>query len=171
MKLMQQPVLMMLALMMGVMPALAAAEYRLGPGDTVAISVFGEQDLSPQVRVNESGSIPFPFLGELQVVGLTTGQLRDLLMQGLKGDYLIDPTIAVSVAVYRPFYVNGEVEEPGHFSYEPGMTVRKALSLAGGTTDRASLKKIYLNPFVIKYWQNMLTSVMPTPIAKAFLAL
>ena len=50
----------------------------------------------------------------------------------------------MSVAVYRPFYVNGEVEEPGHFSYEPGMTVRKALSLAGGTTDRASLKKIYL---------------------------
>lgn len=144
MKLMRHPVLIAALAAMLSFPVLAEAEYRLGPGDTVAIAVFGEDDLSPNLRVDETGRIPYPFLGELTVVGLTTNELRDLLMKGLRGDYLIDPKIAVSVAAYRPFYVNGQVREPGDFSYEPGMTVRKALSLAGGTTDRASLKKIYV---------------------------
>ncbi len=119
-------------------------EHRIGAGDVVAIEVFGEQDLSPQVKVDDQGNISYPFLGQLKVAGLTTQQLQQTLYDGLKGDYLIDPKIVVSIATHRPFYVNGEVRNPGAFGYEPGMTVRKAISLAGGMTDRASSRKIFL---------------------------
>ncbi|MDJ0652829.1 MAG: polysaccharide biosynthesis/export family protein [Xanthomonadales bacterium] len=119
-------------------------EYHIGPGDVVSISVFGEADLSPQVRVDEGGTIQYPFLGQLSVAGLSTLELKDLLMAGLKPDYLVDPKIAVSVATYRPFYVNGEVNDPGGYPYEPGMTVQMALALAGGLTDRASVRKVFL---------------------------
>ncbi len=120
------------------------ADYQLAPGDLVKISVYGEEDLSPQIRVDEAGRISFPFLGNLEVDGLTTEQVRQQIHDGLKGDYLIDPKVSVGIVEYRSFYVGGAVREPGDFSFEPGMTVRKALSLAGGATDRASLKKIFL---------------------------
>lgn len=122
----------------------AWADYQLAPGDMVQIAVYGEDDLSPSIRVDEGGRISYPFLGNMSVSGLTTEQLRQVIHDGLKGDYLIDPKVSVSIAEYRPFYVGGAVNSPGNFSFEPGMTVRKALSLAGGTTDRASLKKIFV---------------------------
>ncbi|MFK7955078.1 MAG: polysaccharide biosynthesis/export family protein [Lysobacterales bacterium] len=122
----------------------AQADYLLAPGDLVQIAVYGENDLSPQIRVDEIGRISYPFLGYLRVGGLTTEQLKQAIHDGLKGDYLIDPKVSVSIVEYRSFYVGGAVREPGNFSYEPGMSVRKALSLAGGATDRASLKKIFL---------------------------
>jgi len=122
----------------------AQADYQLPPGDQVQILVYGEEDLSPQSRVDETGRISYPFLGYLNVSGLTTEDLRQLIHDGLKGDYLIDPKVSVAMVEYRSFYVGGAVRAPGNFSYEPGMSVGKALSLAGGATDRASLKKIYL---------------------------
>ncbi len=122
----------------------AWADYQLAPGDMVQIAVYGEDDLSPRIRVDEGGRIAYPFLGNLSVAGLTTEQLKQKIHDGLKGDYLIDPKVSVSISEYRPFYVGGAVNAPGNFSFEPGMTVRKALSLAGGTTDRASLKKIFV---------------------------
>lgn len=125
-------------------PSSEASEYRIGPGDVVAIEVFGEQDLSPRVRVSESGTIPYPFLGDLQVRGLTTDELARRVLEGLKGPYLIDPQVSVSIAQYRPFYVNGQVRKPGGYAFEPGMTVRKAITLAGGMTERASTRKIFL---------------------------
>lgn len=124
--------------------AQGAPDHRIGAGDMVAIEVFGEQDLSPKVKVGDRGTISYPFLGELQVAGLTTRELQQRIHDGLKGDYLIDPKVSVTIAEYRPFYVNGEVRNPGAFAYESGMTVRKAVSLAGGMTDRASSRKIFL---------------------------
>ncbi len=120
------------------------AEHRIGAGDLVAIEVFGETDLSPQIKVDDQGTISYPFLGEIRVAGLTTRELQQTIHDGLEGDYLIDPKVVVTIAEHRPFYVNGEVRNPGAFSYEPGMTVRKAISLAGGMTDRASSRKIFL---------------------------
>ncbi len=128
----------------GTTTAQGAFEHRIGAGDMVAIEVFGEQDLSPRIKVGDRGTISYPFLGELQVAGLTTRELQQQIHDGLKGDYLIDPKVSVTIAEYRPFYVNGEVRNPGAFAYDPGMTVRKAVSLAGGMTDRASARKIFL---------------------------
>jgi len=122
----------------------ATTGYRIGAGDVVAIDVYGEDDLSPQVRIREDGVVQYPFLGALEVIGLTTDELARLIHDGLEGPYLVDPQVSVSIAEYRPFYISGQVQKPGSYPYEPGLTARKAITLAGGITDRASSRKIYI---------------------------
>lgn len=117
-------------------------DYRLGPGDTVVVEVFGEPDLTVTAKIPQNGRLPYPFLGSVQANGMTPKQLESLIREGLAGDYLVDPKVSVSVAEYRPFFVNGQVKTPGSFPFQPGLTVRKAVSLAGGLTERASDKRI-----------------------------
>jgi len=119
--------------------------YALGAGDKVRIAVFGEPDLSASGWISARGTIPYPLLGELQVLGLTPSDLERLITSRLKGPYLVDPKVTVSVDEYRPFFVMGQVNRPGSYPYSPGMTVRKAISFAGGFTDRASRGKIVLS--------------------------
>jgi len=116
--------------------------YALGPGDEVSIQVFGEPDLSQRLKIAVNGRMNFPFLGELSVAGLTTGELEKRITDGLRGDFLVDPKVSVTITEYRPFFVNGQVKSPGSFPFQPGLTVRKALSLAGGLTERASEKRV-----------------------------
>ncbi len=135
--------------MFGVQGSMAQSDsgisvYTLGAGDRIDITVFGEEDLSMEVLLNDAGSFSYPFLGELNVKGLTISQLESLIIEGLKGPYLIDPKISVSIVQYRRFFVRGEVNKPGGFPYEPGMTLQKAVSLAEGFTDRASRSKFYI---------------------------
>ena len=116
--------------------------YKLGPGDQIIITVFGEDDLSMNFRLNDSGTLNYPFLGELDVEGRSVAELEQLITSGLKGPYLIDPKVTVSMHEYRPFFVHGEVKRPGAFPYQPGLTLAKAVALAGGFTERASRSKI-----------------------------
>jgi protein involved in polysaccharide export with SLBB domain len=118
------------------------SDYQLGSGDRIQIQVFDEADLSMEVRLSDAGTISYPFLGEVRVSGNTVSQLEAQIVGGLKGDYLVDPKVNVSVVEYRPFYINGEVEDPGGYPYQPGLTLRKAIALAGGFTERASKSKI-----------------------------
>jgi polysaccharide export outer membrane protein len=118
------------------------SDYQLGSGDRIQIQVFDEADLSMEVRLSDAGTISYPFLGEVRVSGNTVSQLEAQIVGGLKGDYLVDPKVNVAVVEYRPFYINGEVEEPGGYPYQPGLTLRKAIALAGGFTERASKSKI-----------------------------
>ncbi|GAA3912712.1 polysaccharide biosynthesis/export family protein [Litoribacillus peritrichatus] len=120
------------------------SEYSLGSGDLIKVQVYGEEDLTREVRLSDAGTLSFPFLGEFQVLGLTVGQLQTYITQGLLGDYLVDPKVSVTIVEYRQFFINGEVEKPGGFSFQPGLTVRKAVSLAGGFTERASKKNIFI---------------------------
>ena len=117
-------------------------DYRLGPGDRIIIKVFGEEDLSMDVRLNDSGRLNYPFLGELVVQGRTAAELERLITRGLKGSYLRDPTVTVLIAEYRPFFVNGEVQRPGGFPYQPRLTVEQAIALGGGFTQRGSHSRI-----------------------------
>jgi protein involved in polysaccharide export with SLBB domain len=117
-------------------------DYRLGPGDRIIIKVFGEEDLSMDVRLNDTGRLNYPFLGELVVQGLTVTELEQLITRGLKGSYLRDPTVTVLIGEYRPFFVNGEVQRPGGFPYQPKLTVEQAIALGGGFTQRGSHSKI-----------------------------
>jgi protein involved in polysaccharide export with SLBB domain len=117
-------------------------DYALGTGDMVRIQVYDEDDLYLESRVSDRGTISYPFLGELKVSGLTPNQLEKIITSRLKGDYLINPKVSVDILEYRQFYVNGEVEEPGGFPFQPGITVRKAISIAGGFKERASKEKI-----------------------------
>src|ERR1700692_1672077 len=118
------------------------SNYRLGPGDRVTIKVFGEEDLSMDVRLNDTGRLNYPFLGELVVQGLTVAELEQLITRGLKGSYLRDPTVTVLIAEYRPFFVNGEVQRPGGFPYQPNLTVEQAIALGGGFTQRGYVSRI-----------------------------
>lgn len=116
--------------------------YRLATGDEVAISVFGEDDLSMNVTMTDDGVLKYPFLGEIRVAGLTVPELERAIADGLRGDYLINPEVTVAITQYRPFYLNGEVNRPGSYEYQPGLTVEKALALAGGLSPRAARGKI-----------------------------
>lgn len=119
-----------------------ADSYQLGPGDQIIINVFGEDDLSMEVRLSDSGKLNYPLLGVLQVEGLTVNELEDRITDGLEGDYLIDPDVTVTMKEYRRIYLNGEVRKPGGYPYEPGLTLERAIALAGGFTEFASRKKI-----------------------------
>ncbi len=120
------------------------SDYGLGSGDTIRISVYEEPELSLELRLSDAGTISFPFLGEVEVAGLTAGQLETRIADGLRGDYLVAPNVTVSIVDYRQFYIHGEVKDPGGFSYIPGLTLSKAIALAGGLTERASRNKMYV---------------------------
>jgi len=122
-----------------------SANYRIGPGDLLSVVVFGEEDLSlKEVRVRTSGSVSFPLLGEIKVEGLTAQELEDHLTNLLRDGFLRKPEVNVSILKYRMFYVHGAVKQPGGYSYEDGLTVQRAIALAGGFTERASKGKIDL---------------------------
>lgn len=125
-------------------PVMAKGSYILGPGDKVEIKVFGQNDLTVETLLSNSGQINYPFFGEIKVTGLTVKQVENIIYRGLKGDYLVNPNVYVHVVEYRPFYIHGEVRSPGGYPYQPGLTVNQAIALAGGLTERASKDKIYL---------------------------
>lgn len=118
--------------------------YRLGAGDLINISVYDEKDLTLEVRIGLSGEISYPLLGDVIVSGLSPKELEQKLTEGLKGPYLVDPSVTVSIVEYRPFYVTGEVKKPGSYAFHPGLTIDRAISIAGGFTERASKSSIYV---------------------------
>lgn len=119
-------------------------EYELNTGDVIKIMVYGEDDLSLETKVSRSGKLNYPFLGEINVTGLTEKELQSFIYKGLKNGYLVEPTVNVSVVEYRPFFIHGEVNMPGSYPYQPGLTVNQAIAIAGGLTERASKEKIFL---------------------------
>jgi polysaccharide export outer membrane protein len=117
--------------------------YKLGAGDVISIRVLGEDDLKRErIKLSDAGTISFPVLGEIRVKGMTIGALEDYITRGLKGRYLLNPQVTVSIEEYRNFFVNGMVEKPGGYPFSPGLTVRKAISIAGGFKERAARDKI-----------------------------
>lgn len=124
-----------------------ADQYRVAEGDQLSIRVFGEPDLTLEtLRVGPQGVISYPLLGEVRVGGLTAAEIEARLTQRLLDGYLKKPQITVSILEYRQFYVNGEVNKPGGYPFRPGLTVEKAITLAGGFSERASKGKIRLTP-------------------------
>lgn len=123
----------------------ARSSYKLAAGDVITILVFGEDEFTKEkIRLNDAGSVMFPGLGEVNVLGQTIGDLERLITNGLKGRILVNPKVAVQIVEYRPFYINGMVEKPGGYPFQPGLTVRKAASVAGGFKERAALNKIHV---------------------------
>lgn len=123
-------------------PAAAAAEriaatYRLASGDRIQINVFGHPDLSGEFEVDGAGNVTFPLLGPVRAGGQTVEALRGQIETDLNRDYLVDPSVTVEVLNYRPFFILGQVNAPGSYAYQAGMTVRQAVALAGGYTRRA----------------------------------
>ncbi|WP_370085332.1 polysaccharide biosynthesis/export family protein [Neptunomonas phycophila] len=120
------------------------SEYRLSAGDRIKINVFGEAELSVETRLSDAGTIPYPFLGEVRALGMTTGELTAYLTDRLLDGYLLDPSVSVNILEYREFFIDGAVKSPGGYPYQPGLTLQRAVSLSGGFTPRASSSKFYV---------------------------
>jgi protein involved in polysaccharide export with SLBB domain len=111
--------------------------YKLGSGDQVRVTVYGENDLSSEVEVDGSGFVSLPLIGEVRASGLSIREFEDSVEHALKDGYLVDPRVSVEVLNYRPFYIMGEVNSPGKYNFMSGITVLNAVVMAGGYTYRA----------------------------------
>jgi polysaccharide export outer membrane protein len=121
-----------------VLPQAPVADYHLGTGDHVRIITYDESQLTNIFAVAADGTIAFPLLGTVQAAGLTPSELAENIAGALKkGGYIAAPSVSAQVTEYRPISVLGEVNHPGQYSYQPGMTMLDAVALAGGFTYRA----------------------------------
>ena len=120
-------------------------DYRLQPGDTVAISVWKEKDLETEALVRPDGGLSFPLVGDVEAAGHTLRQVRDVLAQRLK-PYIPDPVVTVAIKQIGGdhVYVLGRVNRPGEYPFSQPIDVMQALSLAGGATPFASLNHIVI---------------------------
>ena len=120
------------------LPQGETAAYRLGPGDTLRIITFGDDRLGGEFRVNADGAVSLPLIGAVPAAGRTTGELERAVASSLKrGGLVRDPSVSIDVTAYRPIFVLGEVNHPGQFPYQPGMTAVSAVAVAGGFSYRA----------------------------------
>ena len=121
-------------------------DHRLAPLEIIIVDVFGEKDLSREVRVQVSGKISFPLLGDVDVAGKTTTEVEKILKDMLGKDYLVDPQVMVAVKEYRQRYVNmiGQVVKPGAIPLpgEEKWTILDAIGQAGGLTRVANQNHI-----------------------------
>ncbi|WP_395341886.1 polysaccharide biosynthesis/export family protein [Ningiella sp. W23] len=134
---------------MGLQIAQAQSEqqYKLSTDDVLSVAVFNEPDLDVnEAKISENGTISVPLLGQVAVKGLTVNEAETYLTELFLADYLKQPRVTVNIVEFRPFYINGEVDEPGSYPYRTGMTVQMAITIAGGFTERASRSAIYLLP-------------------------
>ncbi len=114
------------------------AGYRLGPGDQIRLTVVRHADLSGQFEIDGEGFLAMPLVGGIRSAGLTPRALENAIEDQLRnGGYLVNPQVSIEVLNYRPFYIIGEINNPGSYQYVNGMTVTNAVALAGGFTYRA----------------------------------
>lgn len=112
--------------------------YRLGIGDKVKVTVFGETELSGQFEIGATGSLAIPLIGEIPAKGTSIVEIKDAISARLRQGYLKDPKVSVEIVTYRPFYIHGEVRSGGEFAFKNGVTLRDAIAISGGYTYRAN---------------------------------
>jgi protein involved in polysaccharide export with SLBB domain len=121
------------------------AEYRLGTGDVISVRVYGaeEEIRLERVRLDDTGMITLPF-GEFKARGATSRELERAITESVRGRVLRHPRVGVTIEEYRPFFVEGQVQRPGAYPYQIGLNVRRAITIAGGFRERASMDKIFV---------------------------
>lgn len=142
------------------LPENTLSNYRLGPGDRVSIKVFGEPELSVEAHLSDGGTISYPLLGEIQMAGSTTGELERKMAARLNNGYLKEAKVTVTILEYRQIFITGAVQKPGGYAFIPGLTVDKAISLAGGFTAIASTDKI----LITREGHEKISAALNTPI-------
>jgi len=124
--------------------AVATGPAKLQPGDKITVYVYGEDKLSGEYQLNQSGQISLPLAGTIEAKGLTQSELEQALAKKFRSEYLKQPKVTVTIASLQPYYVMGEVEKPGEFAYKSGLNVLTALAIAGGPTYRASRSTVQI---------------------------
>jgi polysaccharide biosynthesis/export protein len=111
--------------------------YRIGAGDRVSAVVMGEPELTREYLVDGGGMIMMPLIGKMMIAGRTPDEAALSIRQKLQSAYLRNPQVSMQVVSLRPFFILGEVNQAGSFSYQPGMNVQNAIAIGGGYSARA----------------------------------
>jgi polysaccharide export outer membrane protein len=119
-------------------------DYKLGANDRLRITVFGQPTLTGEYTLDGNGVLSFPLIGNVPAEGVTTSQLQRAIAAKLEPDYLVNPNVSAEVISRRPFYVIGEVQKPGNYSYVTSLTAINAVAMAGGFTRRARKNEFYI---------------------------
>lgn len=119
-----------------------AEHYRLQSGDSLQITIYGEEDLSRLHKISENGAITLPLIGTIQIAGMTAAQAQEDITAQYSNGYLVDPVISVEIVKQRGIYILGEVQTPGRYEYSQGANVLNIVALAGGFTYRANKDNI-----------------------------
>ncbi|HEV2100347.1 MAG TPA: polysaccharide biosynthesis/export family protein [Stellaceae bacterium] len=123
-------------------PAEPNKPYTLDSGDRLRVVVFGQDGLSNSYLVDASGHIAMPLIGSVSARGLTADELSSRIGERLRQGFVREPHVAVEVEAYRPFFILGEVTQPGQYPYVADMTVETAVAIAGGFGPRASRQTV-----------------------------
>lgn len=122
-------------------PSAVSPDYRIGPGDTLKISVFQNDNLSATLPVRPDGKISSPLVEDMVAVGKTPTQLARDIEKSL-GEYIKAPKVSVVVtialSVYSQVKVIGQVKTPESLPFHDGMTVLDAVLAAGGLSQFAA---------------------------------
>jgi polysaccharide export outer membrane protein len=115
----------------------ADSSYRLGSGDKLRITIYEQDKLSGDYTVDDGGRVSIPLLAPVPAAGLSTVQLEKAIANELRKTLIRDPNVTVQIVTFRPFFILGEVKQPGKYAFVPGMSVETAVAIAGGYTYRA----------------------------------
>ena len=119
------------------MPVRHDAAYHLDAGDRLRVVVYGQEGLTNTYAVSAGGSITMPLIGSVPARGRTTAGLAAEISAKLRRGFIREPSVAVEIEAYRPFFILGEVAAPGQYPYVPNMTAESAVAIAGGFSPRA----------------------------------
>jgi len=120
------------------------AAYHLDAGDKLRVVVYGQEGLTNTYAIDAGGSITMPLIGPVPARGRTPAGLAAEISAKLRGGFIRDPSVAVEIEAYRPFFILGEVAAPGQYPYVPNMTVESAVAIAGGFSPRARRDSVTL---------------------------
>jgi polysaccharide export outer membrane protein len=126
------------------MPAAYDTAYRLDAGDRLRVVVYGQEGLTNTYAIDAGGSITMPLIGAVPARGRTPAGLAAEITAKLRNGYIRDPSVAVEIEAYRPFFILGEVAAPGQYPYVPNMSVESAVAIAGGFSPRAQRDRVTL---------------------------
>jgi polysaccharide biosynthesis/export protein len=126
------------------MPVRSDAAYRLDAGDRLRVVVYGQEGLTNTYAIDAGGSITMPLIGPVPARGRTPAGLASEISGRLRRGYIREPSVAVEIEAYRPFFILGEVAAPGQYPYVPNMSVESAVAIAGGFSPRALRDRVTL---------------------------
>jgi polysaccharide biosynthesis/export protein len=126
------------------MPVSYDKAYRLDAGDKLRVVVYGQEGLTNTYAIDAGGSITMPLIGAVPARGRTPAGLASEITGRLRNGYIREPSVAVEIDSYRPFFILGEVAAPGQYPYVPNMSVESAVAIAGGFSPRAKRDQVTL---------------------------
>jgi polysaccharide export outer membrane protein len=125
-------------------PVRYGGAYRLDAGDRLRVVVYGQEGLTNTYAIDAGGAITMPLIGSVPARGRTPAGLAADITAKLRNGFIREPSVAVEIEAYRPFFILGEVAAPGQYPYVPNMTVESAVAIAGGFSPRARRDRVTL---------------------------